>query len=54
MSTRLLSGARNGSILLLHDIHAGSGDAVPAVVDGLIAKGYTFVTISQLVGMAGQ
>ena len=54
VASRLLSGARNGSILLLHDIHAGSVDAVPAVVDGLIAKGYTFVTVSQLVGMAGQ
>lgn len=54
VASRLLSGAKNGSILLLHDIHAGSVDAVPAVIDGLIAKGYTFVTVSQLVSMAGQ
>lgn len=54
VASRILSGARNGSIILLHDIHAGSVDAVPAVLDGLLAKGYTFVTVSQLLAMSGQ
>ena len=54
VASRILSGTRNGSIILLHDIHAGSVDAVPAVLDGLLAKGYTFVTVSQLLSMSGQ
>ena len=54
VASRILSSARNGSIILLHDIHAGSVEAVPAVLDGLLAKGYTFVTVSQLLAMSGQ
>lgn len=54
VASRILSGTRNGSIILLHDIHGGSVDAVPAVLDGLLAKGYTFVTVSQLLSMSGQ
>jgi peptidoglycan/xylan/chitin deacetylase (PgdA/CDA1 family) len=54
VASRILSGTRNGSIILLHDIHAGSVEAVPAVLDGLLAKGFTFVTVSQLLAMSGQ
>ena len=54
VASRIHSGTRNGSIILLHDIHAGSVEAVPAVLDGLIAKGHTFVTVSQLLAMSGQ
>jgi peptidoglycan/xylan/chitin deacetylase (PgdA/CDA1 family) len=54
VASRILSDTRNGSIILLHDIHAGSVEAVPAVLDGLLAKGYTFVTVSQLLAMSGQ
>ncbi len=54
VASRILSGTKNGSIILLHDIHSGSVDAVPAVLDGLLAKGYTFVTVSQLLAMSGQ
>ena len=53
VASRILSGARGGSIILLHDIHAGSVDAVPQVLDGLLAKGYTFVTVSQLLALSG-
>jgi peptidoglycan/xylan/chitin deacetylase (PgdA/CDA1 family) len=54
VASRILSGTRNGSIILLHDIHAGSVESVPAVLDGLLAKGFTFVTVSQLLAMSGQ
>ncbi|WP_328807728.1 polysaccharide deacetylase family protein [Nonomuraea antri] len=42
--------AKPGSIVLLHDIHASSVDAVPAMLDTLARKGYTFVTVSELYG----
>ena len=48
VSSRLLSGTKKGSILLLHDIHATSVAAVPRTVNGLISKGFKFVTVSQL------
>lgn len=46
---RLVSNARNGSILLLHDLHGPSIQAVPGVLDSLLRKGYKFVTVSQLI-----
>ena len=54
VAARVVSGATNGSIILLHDIHAGSVQAVPQIVDTLIAQGYTFVTVSQLLALSGQ
>lgn len=47
--------ATAGQIVLLHD---GGGDraetvaALPAIIDGLRAKGYTFVPVSQLAGLS--
>lgn len=38
-----------GAIILLHDLHRTSVDAVPAIIEDLQAKWYTFVTISELV-----
>lgn len=43
-------GARRGSIILVHDIHPTTVAAVPAIIRKLRAKGYTFVTVSQLLG----
>ena len=37
-----------GSIVLSHDIHKTTVDAMPATLDGLIAKGFKFVTVSEL------
>ncbi|MGN9838963.1 polysaccharide deacetylase family protein [Nonomuraea sp. H19] len=44
------SEAKPGSIVLLHDIHRSTVDAVPEVLDRLSRKGYTFVTVSELYG----
>ena len=44
--------ARSGSIILVHDIHATTVDAIDALVKTLQAKGYTFVTVSDLIEMA--
>ncbi len=45
-----LKGTRRGSIILVHDIHKWSIEAIPSIIDGLRAKGYTFVTVSTLLG----
>ena len=46
-----LAQTKPGSIVLQHDIHKTTVDAMPATLDGLIAKGYKFVTVSELVAM---
>jgi len=49
VTSRLVNGANPGGILLLHDIHSTSVDAVPATLDQLKRRGMQFVTISQLI-----
>lgn len=44
----VVSATRSGSIVLMHDIHAPSVAAVPTIIHQLKAKGYKFVTVSQL------
>ena len=53
VARRILSATRPGSIVLMHDIHTQSVDAVPQILDGLTAKGFKFVTVSQLLAMDG-
>lgn len=45
---RAVGGAQPGSIILLHDIHKTSVDAVPCIIDGLQKQGFQFVTIDTL------
>ena len=45
-----VGGAKAGSIVLMHDIHAPTVDAVPRIVAGLRERGFTLVTVSQLLG----
>uniref|UniRef100_UPI001112DD3B polysaccharide deacetylase family protein n=1 Tax=Cellulosimicrobium cellulans TaxID=1710 RepID=UPI001112DD3B len=42
---RVVEGATPGSVVLLHDIHASSVDAVPGMIDDLRAQGYRLVTV---------
>ncbi len=51
---RILAGAKPGAIILSHDIHPGTIEAMPATLDALLAKGYKFVTISELIAMERQ
>ena len=48
----ILKQVRPGDIILSHDIHSTTVDAMPATLDRLIAEGYKFVTVSQLINMA--
>ena len=54
VSRRLVSGARPGGILLAHDIHKPTIDAMPSALDQLLAKGYRFVTVTQLIALEGR
>jgi peptidoglycan/xylan/chitin deacetylase (PgdA/CDA1 family) len=51
ITQRVLAGARPGAIILQHDIHGQTIDAMPAALDGLITKGYHLVTVSELIKM---
>ena len=48
VTERIVSRTGNGSIVLAHDIHSGTVAAMPATLDRLLAKGYQFVTVSEL------
>lgn len=54
VTSRILSNTRSGSIVLAHDIHKTTIDAMPATLDRLTEAGYRFVTVSQLIGMEGK
>jgi peptidoglycan-N-acetylglucosamine deacetylase len=49
---RILKETRAGSIVLSHDIHPGTIEAMPRTLDQLEAKGFKFVTVSELIRMA--
>ncbi|WP_083194981.1 polysaccharide deacetylase family protein [Pararhodobacter sp. CCB-MM2] len=48
VANRMLRGARPGAVILAHDIHGPTIRAVPAVLDGIAARGLEAVTISEL------
>lgn len=48
---RIVKETRNGSIILSHDIHPGTVEAMPATLDDLLGKGFKFVTVSELLAM---
>src|SRR6184192_2903432 len=49
---RILKETQPGSIVLSHDIHPGTIEAMPSTFDQLEAKGFKFVTVSELIRMA--
>ena len=50
VSNRILRASHQGAIILSHDIHRGTIDAMPQTLDGLTARGLHFVTVSQILG----
>src|SRR5437867_1522697 len=49
---RILKETQPGSIVLSHDIHPGTIEAMPSTFDALEAKGFRFVTVSELIHAA--
>ncbi|MDU3085225.1 MAG: polysaccharide deacetylase family protein [Streptococcus mitis] len=46
--TEIQREVKNGSIILMHDIHAETVNALPKVIDYLKGQGYDFVTVPDL------
>lgn len=51
VTSRILKATTAGGIVLAHDLHAPTVDAMPATIDGLLKRGFKFVTVSQLIAM---
>jgi len=51
VARRIITGTRPGSIILSHDIHPPTIEAMPQVFDALLARGFKFVTVSELLAM---
>lgn len=51
--SRVTSAARDGAIILVHDIHATTVDAASCIIDTLRSWGYEFVTVSELAASRG-
>ncbi len=49
----VVSKAANGHIVLLHDTNSSTMEAMPAMIQGLKARGFRFMTVSQLLAYAG-
>jgi peptidoglycan/xylan/chitin deacetylase (PgdA/CDA1 family) len=50
VARRILDQVHPGAIVLCHDIVRGTIAAMPRTLDALIARGYAFVTVSELIG----
>lgn len=50
VADRMVHGARPGSVILAHDIHGPTIRAIPAALQGLAARGFEAVTLSDLLG----
>lgn len=52
VTQRIVNGTHPGSIILAHDIHPATIEAMPETFQELEAKGLKFVTVSELLAMA--
>ncbi|WP_206069106.1 hypothetical protein [Nonomuraea composti] len=50
VARKALKSVRPGSVVLFHDIHPTTVDAMPRVLKGLAKRGYRFVIVSRLYG----
>lgn len=51
VSSHIIKNTAPGSIILAHDIHASTIDAMPATLDALQSKGYKFATVTELIAL---
>ncbi len=47
---KVMSGVKDGDIILMHDIHENTAVAIPIILERLHAEGYDVVTVSELLG----
>jgi peptidoglycan/xylan/chitin deacetylase (PgdA/CDA1 family) len=48
---RVVQGAHDGAIILAHDLHQPTVRAMPATLDALMAEGYHFLRVSELLAL---
>lgn len=53
VKNNILRDAKDGSIILLHDIHPTSVDGAILAIDEMLAQGYEFTTVSELLRRRG-
>lgn len=51
VASRILDNTHNGSIVLAHDLHKPTVDAMPETLDGLLRRGFQFITVSQMLAL---
>ncbi len=49
IAMRVINGVKSGSIILMHNNGAHTAEAVPVILKELIARGYTFVPVDELI-----
>ena len=49
----ILTESDHGEIILTHDIHARTIAVMPEILDGLLARGFSFVTVAELLELQG-
>lgn len=51
IAARILAQVHKGAIILSHDLKKPTVDAMPVVLDQLLARGFKFLTVSELLAM---
>ncbi len=54
ISSHVIANARDGDIILMHDLYESTAEAVEIIVPALINKGFQLVTISELYEIRGE
>lgn len=49
---RGIDNAKDGDILIMHDIHETSVESIPMIIDVLRKNGFDFVTVSELLSLS--
>ena len=49
MAAKVINKTKNGSIILMHNDGENTVSALPLIIEGLKNKGYSFVTIGELI-----
>lgn len=49
--SKTVPNIKGGTVILCHDIHPGTIEAMPDLVDKLLAAGFTFATVTELVAL---
>ena len=51
--SKVMNNMHSGAIVLMHDIHPTTADALPSILKDLKNKGYKFVTVTDLLQLTG-